>query len=44
MSHLHHLLVLWLAHRPPHGANYYGWLAAHVGNGCGAIHSGNWSC
>lgn len=43
MSHLAHLVILWWPHTP-RGFNIHQWIAAHAGNGCGAIHSGTWSC
>ena len=34
---MHHFSALWSA--------LWSWLvAAHAGNGCGAIHSGHWTC
>lgn len=47
MTHaLLHLLTVWAVHHAPnvHAHWYQAWFASHIGNGCGAIHSGTWSC
>lgn len=41
----HHLIHLILTtHANRHGHWFPLWLSLHIGNGCGAIHSGMWSC
>ena len=46
MTVLLHLLTVWAhTHAPNPHAHWYGtWFALHIGNGCGAIHSGGWTC
>ena len=46
MSHaLIHLILTWGHHVPQaHSHWYQSWFNLNIGNGCGAIHSGNWSC